>query len=110
MRAQPPQLVHRFFRWFCREDYLEELEGDLIEVFEKRFNASPNRARWAFIWSVIRYFRPGFVRSFKKVNYSTPTGMFQHNLLISFRNFKRYKSAFLINLTGLSVGLLSALK
>ncbi|OEK03694.1 hypothetical protein BFP97_01140 [Roseivirga sp. 4D4] len=35
--------------------------------------------------------------------------MFKHNLLITLRNFKRYKGSFLINLTGLSVGLLSAL-
>ncbi|OEK05532.1 ABC transporter permease [Roseivirga misakiensis] len=35
--------------------------------------------------------------------------MFKHNLLITLRNFKRYKSSFLINLVGLSVGLLSAL-
>ena len=28
--------------------------------------------------------------------------MFKHNLLIAFRNFKRFKSSFFINLTGLS--------
>lgn len=35
--------------------------------------------------------------------------MFKHNLLITFRSFKRYKSSFLINLVGLSAGLASTL-
>lgn len=35
--------------------------------------------------------------------------MFKHNLLLIFRNFKRFKSAFFINLIGLSTGLACAL-
>jgi hypothetical protein len=35
--------------------------------------------------------------------------MFRHNLLLIYRNFKRFKSAFFINLVGLSTGLASAL-
>jgi putative ABC transport system permease protein len=35
--------------------------------------------------------------------------MFQHNLLLIVRNFKRFKSTFIINLIGLSTGLASAL-
>jgi putative ABC transport system permease protein len=31
--------------------------------------------------------------------------MIKHNLLLIFRNFKRFKSTFLINLVGLSTGL-----
>jgi putative ABC transport system permease protein len=35
--------------------------------------------------------------------------MFKHTLLLAFRNFKRYKSSFLINLIGLSTGLFCAI-
>jgi putative ABC transport system permease protein len=35
--------------------------------------------------------------------------MFRHNLIIIFRNFKRNKSSFFINLIGLSIGLACAL-
>ena len=35
--------------------------------------------------------------------------MLQHYLLLSFRNFRRFKSSFLINLTGLSSGMVCAL-
>ncbi|MBK8501114.1 MAG: hypothetical protein IPL46_02320 [Saprospiraceae bacterium] len=29
----PPQLPLRFFRWFCRQEILEDIEGDLVEKF-----------------------------------------------------------------------------
>jgi putative ABC transport system permease protein len=35
--------------------------------------------------------------------------MFRHNLLVIYRNFKRFKSTFFINLTGLSAGLACSL-
>ena len=47
-----------------------------------------------------------FVKNKYPSNHSV---MFRHNLLLSYRNFKRYKSSFFINLIGLSVGLASAL-
>lgn len=105
MKPTPPKSVLNFLRWFCREDYLEEIEGDLTEVFEKQYEHSPAKARRTFTWSVIRYFRPGFIKAFKTYYHQNTTVMFRHNLLITYRNFKRYKSSFLINLISLSTGL-----
>ena len=33
-KPNPPKRALNFLRWFCREDYLDEIEGDLIELFE----------------------------------------------------------------------------
>jgi hypothetical protein len=52
MKPTPPKRSLLFLRWFCREDYLEEIEGDLTEVFEKQFEQSPRKANWKFAWSV----------------------------------------------------------
>jgi hypothetical protein len=30
----PPGKVLSFLRWFCREDYIDEIEGDLTELFK----------------------------------------------------------------------------
>ena len=40
-----------------------------------------------------------------KVITQTTLSMFKHNLILAFRNFKRYKSSFIINLIGLTSGL-----
>ena len=109
MKMQPPKYALKFLRWFCREDYIEEIEGDLTEVFEKQHEASPPKAKWKFFWSVIRYCRPEFIKSFKTNYYPNHTAMFRHNLLLTYRNFLRYKMSFFINLIGLSTGLACAL-
>ncbi|MFY0591063.1 ABC transporter permease [Roseivirga sp.] len=109
----PPNRSLRFLRWFCKDEYLEEFEGDLIELYEQYHADSPKKAKRKFFWGVMRCFRPEFIKSIFKVNPSyrgsNTTAMFKHNLLITLRNFKRYNGSFLINLIGLSVGLLSVL-
>ena len=65
MKAVPPKKMLQFLHWFCREDYLEEIEGDLTEVFIKQYENSPRKAKWKFGWSVFSYFRPEFIKSFK---------------------------------------------
>lgn len=99
-----PKWPLRFFRWFCNPDYAEDIEGDLLERFEKRTHEKKS-ARWLFILDVIKLFRPSIIKpanDSQRLNYYD---MFKHNLLITFRSFKRYKSSFLINLIGLSTGL-----
>jgi putative ABC transport system permease protein len=54
----PPKRALALLRWFCREDYLEEIEGDLTEVFKKQYEHSPRKAKWKFTWSIIKYLRP----------------------------------------------------
>lgn len=65
MKTNPPKKPLQFLRWFCREDYLEEIEGDLTEVFNKQYENDPRKAQWKFAWSVIRYFRPEFLKPLK---------------------------------------------
>lgn len=104
MEKHPPKRALQFLRWFCREDFIEEIEGDLTELFEKQYEDAPRRANWAFFWRVLHYFRPEFIKSFKPETMINP-GMIRHNLVISYRGFLRNKTAFLINLIGLSTGL-----
>src|SRR5690606_16072658 len=105
MKRSPPKRALQFLRWFCREDYVEEIEGDLTEIFETQYETSPGKANRKFTWSVIRYFRPEFIKAFRSYNPVNPLIMVRHNLLIAYRNFLRYKSSFFINLIGLSSGL-----
>lgn len=108
MDRQPPKRALQFLRWFCREDYLEEIEGDLIEVFEQQYEHDPRRARRSFTWQVIRYFRPDFIKSLNLEAMINP-GMIKHNLKITWRGFLRNRTAFAINLIGLSTGLAAVL-
>ncbi len=103
-RTYPPKRPLQFLRWFCREDYLEEIEGDLTEVFVKQAETSPRKAKWKFTWSVIKYFRPEFMKSFK--NYQPNAyGMYRSYFKVGWRNLLRNKVYSFINIFGLAVGM-----
>jgi predicted permease len=101
----PPRYALRFLRWFCREDYVEEIEGNLTEIFEHDYAASPKKANRNFRMNVIRHLRPSFIRRLKLPFNSNLADMLRHNLVITLRNFMKYKSTFLINVAGLTTGL-----
>ncbi len=99
MNKRPPKYLLRFFRWFCHPDYVEDIEGDLLERFEKR------PSKWLFTWEIIKLLRPSLIKPTgggQKLNYY---GMFKHNLKVSYRNLLRRKSYAFINIGGLVLGL-----
>lgn len=101
----PPKKGLAFLRWFCREDYLEEIEGDLREVYNKQYAVSPSRAKQQFIFSVMRYFRPRFIKSFKISSPSNSYSMFKSYLKIGWRNLLKTKGYSFINIGGLTIGM-----
>ena len=104
----PPRFALRFLRWFCREDCIEEIEGDLTEVFEKAHEVNPRKARWKFAWSVIRYFRPEFMKSVK--NYQPNAfSMYRSYFKIGWRNLSRNRGYSFINIGGLAMGMAVAM-
>lgn len=104
MSAQPPKRALRFLRWFCKEDYLEEIEGDLIELFEQGQEESPSTARRYFWWQVIRHFRPDFIKSFQTFPEIYPD-MLKNYFKIAWRNLLKHKLFSLVNLLGLTIGM-----
>lgn len=106
MKKTPPKLSHRFFRWYCHRDYLEDIEGDLLERFEANLaQKGAHSARWSFTKDVIRLFRPGIIRSLEGYQKLNNYGMFKNYLKVGIRNMLRYKAFSIINITGLSVGI-----
>ncbi|MEP5614424.1 MAG: ABC transporter permease [Cyclobacteriaceae bacterium] len=100
----PPKWPLRFFRWFCNPDFVEDIEGDLLERFDRRLQ-SGEKAKLLFVKDTLLLFRPGIIKSFegtKKLNFY---GMFKHNFKIGYRTLLRKKTHSLINIGGLALGL-----
>jgi putative ABC transport system permease protein len=102
----PPKLLLRFFRWYCHPDYLEDIEGDLLERFENKVEEKRYRAaKWNFIKDVILLFRPGIIKSLESNYRYNNYAMFRNYFKVGIRNIMKVKTFSFINITGLGVGL-----
>lgn len=103
----PPEILLRFFRWFCNPAYAEDIEGDLNELFYKDAASKGERkARWLFIFHVLKLFRPAIIRRSSRLRlYSNNYSMFKNYLLTAFRNMKREKLFAIMNIAGLAIGI-----
>jgi hypothetical protein len=109
MKPTLPIWPLRFLRWFCREDLLEEIEGDLAEIYFRGCQKSPAKARRQFTWSVIKHFRPEFIKSIKfEVHYNI-IAMIKNYFKIAFRNITHHKAYSIINISGMSIGLAASI-
>ncbi|MEO9872071.1 FtsX-like permease family protein [Ekhidna sp.] len=106
MNNLPPGWVLHFLRWFCRKDHLEEIEGDLFEIFDIKSNSkSYSYAKQTFLFDVLKFFRWS---NFKKpivMKYSVNKGLWNHNLKISLRVLKKNLLFSGINISGLVLGI-----
>ena len=109
MKKAPPQIALRFLRWFCKSEYLEEIEGDLVEVFEKEHEHFPQKARFRFRWSIIRYFRPAFIKQIKHTQHFNTPAMIKSDLKISWRSLKKQSFFTFLNTFGLAIGIAGCL-
>ncbi|MGC3945138.1 MAG: ABC transporter permease [Chryseolinea sp.] len=104
---QPPGWASRFLEWYCRPDILEEIQGDLLELYERSADRSPRLARLQFIWNVVRFFRPRNIR--KRKHYMTSTtlspAMLKSYITSTLRNIRRNQFQSSINIIGLSLAL-----
>ncbi len=105
MIGRPPKWADKLLEWYCRPDLLEDLQGDLYEVFEHQAELKgKRRANWIYFWLVFRSFRPSAI----KLNIHIKNSIFMQsriNLKVAFRVLKRDSSNSLINLLGLTIGI-----
>ncbi len=59
----PPHWADRLLACRCPEEQLEEIQGDLHELFDQWvLEQGESRARWHYIWNVLGFMRPLSVR------------------------------------------------
>ncbi|MGD1961971.1 MAG: ABC transporter permease [Fulvivirga sp.] len=106
MNLQPPKWADRFLEWYCNPDLLEDLQGDLYEVFYHHVDqGKPRKARLYYLWLVLRSFRYSAIIRNSKLKKTTFV-MTKSNLKIALRVLKNNKFYTGLNLTGLAIGIM----
>jgi putative ABC transport system permease protein len=102
--ASPPSWADRFLEWFCNPDLLEDLQGDLHEIYYAKAKNGPEwRARNVYIWMVLRSFRYSTIK--RETTKRTVLGMTQQNFKIALRVLIHDKFNTLLKLMGLTIGI-----
>jgi putative ABC transport system permease protein len=109
MNHRPPKRPLQFLRWFCREDCIEEIEGDLTEVFIKQPESNLRQAKWKFTWSVMKYFRPAFMKSFRNSYQPNSYAMIKSYFKIGWRSLVKQKMYSAIKIGGFALGIAACL-
>ncbi|MBR08926.1 MAG: hypothetical protein CMP48_14755 [Rickettsiales bacterium] len=107
MTHNPPNWAERFLQWYCNPDLLEEIEGDIYELFDRRLEDRGEKfAKRRFAWDVIRFCRWSNIKRTKSINQrSNSIPMLSNYLKSCFRNMSRYWVTSSVNVFGLAIAL-----
>jgi len=107
MNKRPPRWIMRFFRWFCRKDLADAVEGDLIELYGRKAEENGRlRANAFFFFYVTTFFQPfAFKRQHEQYKQLNFFHMFFNYLKIGLRFTRKHKSYAAINIFGLATGI-----
>lgn len=104
-----PAFAYRLFKWFCKNDLFEELEGDLEETFlRNKKHVGLKKARRIYTREVLKMIRPTVI-SKPKSGPGYQVALLASYVNISLRNIKRHKLFSFINIFSLSVAMSTGL-
>lgn len=100
---QPPRLPLRFLRFFVKADYLEEIEGDMEEIFQEQVTLhSLKKARRMYAWEIVKLLRPVLIKQLNHIPMLHHVTLFRNYSKTSVRNLMKNPLSSFINVFGLS--------
>ncbi|MEN0047420.1 MAG: FtsX-like permease family protein [Bacteroidota bacterium] len=105
---QPPRWADHFLKWFCAEELLEEIQGDLYEAYQHRLREKgKGYAMRCYISDVFAFFQPYAFEKYSRTKQYLP--MFDNYFKITLRNIIHRKGFTAINYLGLTIGVVAVL-
>ncbi len=102
----PPQWPLKFLRFFVKKEYLEEIEGDLEELFYDNVEKfSYRKARRMYAVEMFKLLRPVLLKNFEAIQNINPYPMFRNYSKTSIRSLMKNPLTSFINIFGLAVAI-----
>ena len=105
-RSEPPRLILRFLKWFCKPEYHTDIEGDLLEFYDRRqADGGRKSANVQLFRDVLFLFRPGIIQSPAIHQPLMNNGMIKSYFIMGWRNLWKGKLYSSLNVLGLTFGM-----
>ncbi len=105
-RHQPPKWPLRLLRFFLKKEYLEEIEGDMEEIFRENLQQhSLKIASRIYTWDILKLFRPILLKNIRQTSTLIPFAMLENYFKIAWRNLIKKTAYSVINILGLALGI-----
>jgi putative ABC transport system permease protein len=103
---QPPAWPLKLMRLFLKDEYVEEIEGDMEELFLADVaQTSVRKARLRYTVETLKLLRPSLLKNFKSSPTFNQYAMFKNYSLVAWRNLVKKKAYSFINIFGLGLGI-----
>lgn len=105
-RSLPPHWADRLLSWFCKDEVLENIQGDLHEIYRKRTNVLGRRkANLLFVRDVFSLLRPRLIKKLRGTYHLNQYGVIKNYLKTSVRSIKHNALFSGINVIGLAISM-----
>lgn len=104
-RSELPSIFYRLFKWFCKPELFEELQGDLEEAFEEnKSTLGAPKARAIYRKEVLKMIRPSVTRGFVSHRFNHLV-LFKNYFKTAYRGMIKSPLSSFINVFGLAVAI-----
>lgn len=106
-RKSPPKWPLKLLRLFLKDEYVEEIEGDMEELFHEwaEQRGSYAKARRQYVWETLQLARPVLMKQLSRLPSFTSFPMLTNYFKTSFRSLVRHPLTAFINVFGLAVAI-----
>lgn len=102
----PPKFADKLLSWFCKDEVLENIQGDLYEVYNKRVDVlGKRRADLLYYLDVLSILRPRLIRRPEGSRQLNQYGIFRNYLRTFTRSIKHNALFSGINAAGLAISM-----
>jgi putative ABC transport system permease protein len=102
----PPEWPLKFLRFFLKKEYLEEIEGDMEEIFQENAEQhSVRKAKRMYAWEMLKLLRPNLLKNFEFLQHLNQHAMFKNYFKVSLRGLMKNPLNSFINVFGLSAAI-----
>ena len=102
----PPHWPLKVLRFFLKEEYLEEIEGDMEEIFYENVERfSLRKAKRLYTWEMLKLLRPNLLRNFEFIHSLLPYSMLKNYVKVTVRGLMKSPVNSFITIFGLAAAI-----